>query len=73
MFELLRQIRDPAHPLGSPLLGRLVSRIGCEFGHDPVVMELDEWHEPWVTCTRCGGRFFPASALEESEEVDDAE
>jgi hypothetical protein len=60
----LQHLYDPKHPLKSPILGRLVSKTVCAMGHDFVMMELDTWEEPWITCSICGARTIPKSYLE---------
>ena len=62
-------LADSAHPLGSPLLGRLTSATVCALGHEVVEMDHPEWDESWVACAVCGARFMPASFIDEDTEV----
>ena len=59
---------DSAHPLRSPLLGRVVSSTLCVLGHNVVVMNHEEWDEEWLACATCGARFMPTSMLSESDD-----
>lgn len=66
---LLDHLYDPKHPRKSPVLGRFLSRSLCRLGHSVVEMELDSWDEPWLACSVCGARFFPAEAISDETDV----
>jgi len=64
---------DPAHPLRSPLLGKIVSRTACALGHKIVIMDHERWDESWMACATCGARFATESMLTADDtEGDDA-
>jgi hypothetical protein len=72
-ITLREWLYDPAHPLGSPALGRFVSLTLCALGHNVVVMDSETWDEPWLACSVCGARFLPESMLSDEKQGGDGD